>query len=130
MTQTKAHEHNKFLIVIGISYSVILIIGSIYPRGYAPPDYHFTLYDNAMLAIPFVHILLFWLSWLNGRLQKWIVFINLWLYFFIMFVLLWMLRENDLNIFIIVFMLIWVILVIWNIDKWRSLQKRDLEANK
>lgn len=125
MKQSRTYRFNLFWILIVILYSAILGIGSIFPLGYAPLNYHLTFYDKVRLTTPFVHILLTWLSFVNWRFQKWLVFINLWFYLIIMSALLWMLQENDLNIFIVIYMIIWIVLVIKSFIKWRSLLKLD-----
>jgi hypothetical protein len=126
MTDRKANIIDVFWLIALLLYSIILILGSIYPRGYAPPNYHFTLLDNARLAVPIVHVFLTWISILKWKFQKWVLLVNLCFCFTIMSALLWMLRSNDVNVFIVILMVIWVLLVRRSIGQWRSLKQHGV----
>jgi hypothetical protein len=126
MTDRKANIIDAFWLIALLLYSIILILGSIYPRGYAPSNYHFTLLDNAQLAVPIVHVFLTWISILKWKFQKWVLLVNLCFCFTIMSALLWMLRSNDVNVFIVILMVIWVLIVRRSIGQWRSLKQQGV----
>ena len=126
MADRKVNIFDVLWIIGLLLYSIILILGSIFPRGYAPPNYHFTLMDDVRLAVPIVHVFLTWLSLFKWKYQKWILLVNLCFCFFIMSALLWLLRENDMNVFIVILMVIWVMLVRRSIGQWRYLKQKEI----
>lgn len=116
-----------FLIIMRSIYSLILVGGALFVLGMAPIDYSFTFSDYCKIAFLIIHLGLIFISLIPWHFQKSILIVNIFFYLGAVISLLWMLTENDINFFIVVVLVVWLILFVDCISQILKLQnsKKD-----
>jgi hypothetical protein len=118
--------HKWILSIARVTYSILLILGSIYSFGYAPPSYRFTIAEYCRLVVPFIHVILIWITIFALPFRKVFLLINLIFHITTMALLIWMLQSNDINLFIFLFIISWCVLGAWTHHTYRQLNKNKI----
>jgi hypothetical protein len=114
---------NILMFPLMILYSLPLIFGLLVSLMYAPYGFEYSSTDYFKTGFIVTHILISFFSIINWRFQKIILLINLIFYTIIMAFLIWILTENDINLYIYFFIILWFILFVLSINKFLSLTK-------
>lgn len=117
MKKTIKQLENAFITLTMIVYSLTLIFGFVISFMFAPYGYEYSYYDYLKMVFLITHILFIFFSMINWRYQKIILFINLVFYAITMAFLVWILTENDINLYIYFFIILWLILFGFTIIK-------------
>jgi hypothetical protein len=114
---------NILMFPLMILYSLPLIFSLLVSLMYAPYGFEYSSTDYFKTGFIVTHILFSFFSIINWRFQKIILLINLIFYTIIMAFLIWILTENDINLYIYFFIILWFILFVLSINKFLSLTK-------
>ena len=117
---------NVLMLPIMILYSLSLILCFLVSLMYAPYGFEYGSSDYFKMGFLVTHILFNFFSIINWRFQKIILVINLVFYKILMAFLIWILTENDINLYIYLFIIFWIILFVLSINKFLSLTNLNI----
>jgi hypothetical protein len=118
MKKTRKQLENAFITLTMIVYSLSLVFGFVISFMFTPYSYEYSYYDYLKMVFLVTHILFIFFSMINWRYQKIVLFINLVFYVITMAFLVWILTENDINIYIYFFIILWLILFVFSFNKF------------
>jgi len=118
MKKTRKQLENAFITLTMIVYSLSLVFGFVISFMFTPYSYEYSYYDYLKMVFLVTHILFIFFSMINWRYQKIVLFINLVFYVITMAFLVWILTENDINIYIYFFIILWLILFVFSFKKF------------
>ncbi len=117
MKKTIKQLENAFIVLTMIVYSLSLVLGFVISFFFAPYGYEYGSNDYLKMVFLVTHILFIFFSMINWQYQKIILFINLVFYAITMAYLVCILTENDINLYIVLFIILWLILFVFTLLK-------------